>query len=138
MKIQPLIKELQRTFEVLNHHLFSDALRMPDFIFMPKKKVAVRYISDTNQMVFGGDLSGLDVQGLLISLLHEMVHMRNHAQGIVDCRSNQYHNKEFMQAAVAVGLVCVRHRNQGWVTSLTVPKGEEAEVPPADVTQRRV
>jgi len=132
MKIAALIKELQRSFEILNSKLFGGTLKTPDFVFIPKKKVVLRYITDTNQMVLGGDFGSVDVATLLVCLLHEMVHVGNFAKGVVDCRSNQYHNKEFMQSAVEVGLICVRHRNQGWVTVPTYLKGSKDAVFPTD------
>jgi hypothetical protein len=137
MKIASLIKELQRAFDVLNAHLFAGNLKMPDFVFIPKKKVVLRYMPDTTQMVLGGDMGVVDVQDFLVHLLHEMVHVSNFSKGVIDCRSNQYHNKEFMQAAVEVGLICVRHRNQGWVTT-TSYKGDNAVTPSSEAVERRV
>lgn len=132
MKITALIKELQRSYEILNKEMFGGALKTPDFVFMPKKKVVIRYITDTNQMVLGGDFGGVDASMLILQLLHEMVHVLNSSRGIVDCRSNQYHNKEFMQAAVEVGLICVRHKNQGWVTVANHPRTDKDAVFPSD------
>ena len=131
--------ELERVFEILNSQLFSGVLNKPEFQIQAKKKFVFRFIPETYQIIVGGDFVKIDANALLVHLLHEMVHLSNFMQGIVDCRSNQYHNKEFMQAAVKAGLVCMRHRNQGWVTSLDVPASdEEVCVPDSDVIDRRV
>lgn len=131
--------ELERAFGVLNTQLFSGALRKPEFILQPKKKFVFRFSPETYQVLVGGDLVKVDTNALLVHLLHEMVHMANFMDGVVDCRSNQYHNKEFMHAAIKVGLTCVRHRNHGWITTITAPSTTETVVTPTeDVIEQRV
>ena len=134
-----LVGELERAFGVLNTQLFDGALRKPEFVLLPKKKVIFRFIPETYQVVVGGDLVKVDSNALLVHLLHEMVHISNYIKGVVDCRSNQYHNREFMLAALKVGLTCVRHRNHGWVTTISAhPNGEVSHVPKEDVIEKRV
>ncbi len=131
--------ELGRAFDILNARLFGGALKKPDFSLVPKKKLIFRFLPETYQMMVGGDLVKVDTQALLVHLLHEMVHVSNYTKGVVDCRSNQYHNKEFMQAAVKVGLTCLRHRNHGWVTTITAPSnGDVSELPSSDDIERRI
>ena len=135
-----IIAELERVFGILDLHLFSGALRKPEFVVQPKKKLVFRFLPETFQIVVGGDLVKIDTAALLVHLLHEMVHVGNFIDGVVDCRSNQYHNKEFMHAAVKVGLTCVRHRNHGWVTTITSPSSsvDTIHTPHADVIEQRV
>lgn len=50
---------------------------------------------------------------LLSTLLHEVAHSMNHAKGIEDCSSNQYHNKHFKTQAEALGLKTVEIKGKG-------------------------
>lgn len=134
-----IIAEFECAFGVLNSHLFAGLLQQPEFILQPKKKFVFRFVPETYQVIVGGDLVKVDTNALLVHLLHEMVHVFNFMEGTVDCRSNQYHNKEFMHAAVKIGLTCVRHRNHGWVTTITAPTTTETVcTPPEDVIEKRV
>ena len=130
-------KEIDRAFAVFNTMLFDKTLQKPEFVFQPKKKVVFRFDPETYQLIVGGDLVRVDCNALLLHLLHEMVHISNYTNGVIDCRSNQYHNKEFMLAAVKVGLTCIRHRNYGWVTSVTTSGGDSI-IPEESLIERRV
>ena len=78
-----------------------------------------------------------DTTGLLTRLLHEMIHVYNFRKGVIDCRANQYHNKAFLVVAIKVGLICVPHRSQGWVTTLET-SDPEAVTPTAMAVQKRI
>jgi hypothetical protein len=57
---------------------------------------------------------------LLSTLLHEVAHSLNHANGIEDCSSNQYHNAKFKAQAEALGLETHEIKGKGYAsTSLT-------------------
>ena len=57
---------------------------------------------------------------LLSTLLHEVAHSLNHANGIEDCSSNQYHNAKFKTQAEALGLKTEEVKGKGYAsTSLT-------------------
>ena len=64
-----------------------------------------------------------DIECVVATLLHEMVHYYNYVNGIQDCsRGNTYHNKRFKAAAEQRGL-CVEHSDKyGW--SHTSPSDE--------------
>ena len=48
---------------------------------------------------------------LLSTLLHEVAHSLNHANGVQDCSANQYHNAKFKARAQAAGRwTCAGHR----------------------------
>lgn len=58
------------------------------------------------------DRPPLDILGTLV---HEMVHLHNHLDGIEDCsRSGQYHNTKFKSAAEAAGLAVEKMQGFGW------------------------
>lgn len=57
---------------------------------------------------------------LLSTLLHEVAHSMNHANGIEDCSANQYHNSKFKAQAEALGLETHEIKGKGHAsTSLT-------------------
>jgi hypothetical protein len=137
----PLVGEIERAFATINAKLFGGNLKMPPVVIDITKKVSIRYLSEN--LVVGSEFKGVDYHDLLLILLHEMVHVSNHQQGVVDCTANQYHNKKFLAAALAVGLVVKKHKTQGWsVTGLNIPKGgadqAEIRVPEKSAIQKRV
>ena len=56
---------------------------------------------------------------LLSTLLHEVAHSLNHANGIEDCSSNQYHNAKFKTQAEALGLKTEQTKKGYSATTLT-------------------
>jgi hypothetical protein len=57
---------------------------------------------------------------LLSTLLHEVAHSLNHANGIQDCSANQYHNAKFKAQAEALGLKTEEIKGKGHAsTTLT-------------------
>lgn len=56
---------------------------------------------------------------LLSTLLHEVAHSLNHANGIEDCSSNQYHNAKFKAQAEALGLKTEKTKKGYSATTLT-------------------
>jgi hypothetical protein len=64
----------------------------------------------------------------LETLLHEMVHLRNHQVGLGDCDTrNHYHNRHFRDVAVLFGLRCLeRQANRGYGYTELDERGREA------------
>lgn len=50
---------------------------------------------------------------LLSTLIHEVAHSLNHANGIQDCSANQYHNGKFKAQAEALGLKTIEIKGKG-------------------------
>lgn len=50
---------------------------------------------------------------LLSTLLHEVAHSLNHANGVQDCSANQYHNAKFKKQAEALGLKTIEVKGKG-------------------------
>ena len=50
---------------------------------------------------------------LLSTLLHEVAHSINHANGVQDCSANQYHNAKFKTQAEALGLKTIEVKGKG-------------------------
>ena len=122
--IPDITPEIGRVYEVLNSRLFEGKLKPVKIEIQPRKKVALRYFSESETLVIGSDFTnlkhGAPGHEILTALLHEMIHIRNHQNGVVDCTTNQYHNKNFLQSALAVGLVVIKHKTQGWAITTTI------------------
>ena len=57
---------------------------------------------------------------ILSTLLHEVAHSMNHANGVQDCSANQYHNAKFKTQAEALGLETHEIKGKGHAsTTLT-------------------
>ena len=118
LKKIPLIGELERCFNHLSEGLFDSRLRTPTFTIQPEKKVILRFMPESYHILVGSEFATASVEGICESLLHEMVHIWNLYKKVVDCTSNQYHNRKFLDAALHVGLYVLRHKTKGWgVTS---------------------
>lgn len=119
-----LCLEMQEAYHTLNRGLFDGSLEPVQFVVLPKRKLTIKFISEENIIVIGGEFSKLDRSDILPQLLHEMVHVRNAQKGIVDVTANQYHTiKYFLPIALSVGLIAIKHKSQGWsITSTVAPR----------------
>lgn len=115
-----IIKELARMYRVFNKEFFDNALATPKFAIEPNRKFAFRYDANADVLQIGAGAANLGVGDFQTAFLHELVHTSNAQQGISDLTANQYHNKNFLDLALAVGLICIRHKNQGWSITTTV------------------
>lgn len=137
-----LIAELERIFMVLNKALFNGELEPVIFSIQSKKKVSLRWMPDVERIVVGADFCKLEYVEIPGTILHEMIHISNHQKGLQDVTTNQYHNKNFLQGALDVGLVVIKHKTQGWaITSTVYPRNVIERVfikkPNKDVVRRR-
>jgi len=137
-----LIAELERIFGVLNQALFGGELEPVSFTLQPKKKVSLRWMPDVEGMIIGADFSKLEYGEIPGAMLHEMIHISNQQKGLPDVTTNQYHNKNFLEAALEVGLVVIKHKTQGWaITSTVYPRNVVERVyikrPNKDAIRRR-
>jgi len=114
------ILELERAFDHLNKKLFDGKLAKVQFSIQTKKKTVMRWSPEIDSIAIGVDIVKLEFGEILAVLLHEMIHVSNHQNGTLDVTTNQYHNKYFLQKALAVGLVVIKHKTQGWAITGTI------------------
>jgi hypothetical protein len=120
MDTPAITAELQNVFNILNKALFDEQLKLVPISIQTKKKVSLRYAPDMDAIIVGNEFSTLEYSEIPHVMLHEMIHIRNQQRGVVDVTANQYHNKQFLQVALEVGLVVIKHKTQGWAITSTV------------------
>lgn len=114
------VLEFEKAFSILNDDLFDKELTKVPVVIQPKKKVGVKWYQDSESIIIGSAFPMLTDDEIISQLLHEMVHIYNFQNDILDVTSNQYHKKEFQKIAVKVGLIVVKHKTQGWGITTTV------------------
>ena len=124
---------LNKIFDLLNETYFESALSRPTITiqstpkayghFSLREDTWVSKLGGTHEINIGAGTLSRDIECVVATLLHEMVHYYNYVNGIQDCsRGNTYHNKRFKAAAEQRGL-CVEHSDKyGW--SHTSPSDE--------------
>jgi hypothetical protein len=127
--VLPAITELQRAYSFFNLELFDNAL--PSMVI-----ITIEHIRRSRRL--HGYFSPLDRYGhisvtfrcieagpmeVLHTLIHEMVHFRNHVVGLPDVY-NRYHNRHFRDTAVLAGLRCDLVPNHGYGVTKLGPKAQ--------------
>lgn len=109
-----MITRLQEAYNVLNKELFGGKLLEPNLCLCRSSSPEIFYFREkANIEICNGFADAGPVQ-LLDELLHVMVHMKNHGEGVLDHTANQYHNTNFRQEALAVGLFVGKKKSRGW------------------------
>ena len=124
---------LNKIFDLLNETYFESTLSRPTITiqstpkayghFSLREDTWVSKLGGTHEINIGAGTLSRNIESVVATLLHEMVHYYNHINGVQDCsRGNTYHNKRFKAAAEQRGL-CVEHSDKyGW--SHTSPSDE--------------
>ena len=124
---------LNKIFDLLNETYFESTLSRPTITIQSTPKAYghlslredtwVSKLGGTHEINIGAGTLSRNIESVVATLLHEMVHYYNHINGVQDCsRGNTYHNKRFKAAAEQRGL-CVEHSDKyGW--SHTSPSDE--------------
>lgn len=121
--ILPAIKELERFFKYFNKKLYRGSLPVP--IITIQSAGRRRYLgwfcadiwrhrkNEVPEINITAEELNRKPEEILETLLHEMVHLDNWKHDIVDCSTNQYHNKNFKRGCEEIKLVCEKHSNPG-------------------------
>lgn len=115
-----ITSEVERAFNILNKELFASKLLPVPVFIQTKKKVSLKWMVDSKSLIIGVDFVKLSSNEILVTLLHEMIHILNYQKGILDVTINQYHNKHFLEHALRVGFVVIKHKTQGWSITTTI------------------
>lgn len=118
-----LVAELTNIFLVFNKFFFSNMLVEPVFHVQTKRKFSIRWVVDIKSFVVGSDFVKIKTDEIPDVMLHEMIHAFNSQNNIVDVTLNQYHNKFFVNIALQLGLILIKHKTQGWsITTRSYPR----------------
>jgi hypothetical protein len=74
-----------------------------------------------HEIALNGEIFAEGAESVLGSLLHETAHSMNHAEGVQDCSSNQYHNKHFKNRAESLGLSVSELKGHGFARTMLAP-----------------
>lgn len=108
-----MMGRFEEVHSVLNERLFDDTLASPTFEKDLGRKCVFHFLPPNNYQ-FGSEMATATPIQIASDLAHVMVHAKNHAQGLVDCTHNQYHNTHFLQEALRIGFCVVWHKSRGW------------------------
>lgn len=129
--VLPAITELHRAYAFFNRQLFENLLPSKVIITieqMQRPRGIRGFFSPLNRyghiaLAFRSIKRG--ATGILHTLIHEMVHYRNHVVGIPDCHG-RYHNRHFRDAAALAGLRCRWVPNHGYGVTSQGPRARFA------------
>ena len=76
-----------------------------------------------HEIALNAEIFAEGTKSVLGSLLHEVAHSLNHQNGIKDCSSNQYHNKNFKLTAEAIGLKTEEVKGKGYARTILTDEG---------------
>lgn len=128
-----LLNELYRAFNFFNTYFSEGSLICPVLTISPLESESVDSIAFAwhGMNIWkrnGRDLGEINIcaeylcrppEEILESLLHEMAHLKNAQNGIIDCNTRtQYHYKAFKTSALSFGLDVSRNNKGYSITSL--------------------
>ena len=127
--IQPAIAELERLFDAFNKELYAGKLPFPAITIQTtgNRNAYGWFWAETwesegkkvHELNMSAEYLSRDVEDICETLLHEMVHLYCHENGIHDCKNN-YHNKSFKEACAYIRLNCEKGSRNGFsLTSLS-------------------
>jgi hypothetical protein len=120
---------LTEVYDGLNEKLFESALPPVTFELNVTRKAIFHYVNPTTLdpvesagLEVGADMATASQAAIIDDLIHCMIHIRNHQQGVPDHTiPNQYHNRHFMSLALQVGMTLAQHPNRGWALTFSTP-----------------
>lgn len=130
-KMSRAVGQLEKMYHALNTDYFSGELETPIITVQSKPgtwghcsvaKIWRRKEDSTYEMNIAAEVLDKELEEIIDTLLHEMIHLYCRMKGIKETsRNGTYHNGKFKELAERCGLVCVKTA-YGWNT---VGKGNE-------------
>lgn len=130
VQTKAVIEMFVQLFDRYNASLFAGELTSPNFVWDPaKRKGVLHYTSQSHAISIGKAFEGASMEQIEADLIHQMIHIENALRDIKDQTVNEYHNANFYDRAIELGLfVYADQSRKGWhLTSLTRPKGVHAD-----------
>lgn len=125
-KMSRAVGQLEKIYNTLNTDLFGGALPVPIITVQSKpgtyghcttSKVWKNKDSQQYEMNIAAEMLSVEIEEVLDTLIHEMVHLYCRENGIQEVsRGGKYHNGKFKALAEEKGLVCYKAGQYGWNT----------------------
>jgi hypothetical protein len=105
---------LVRLYTGFNKDLFAGECPSPSFNINRSRK-AILHFQPPAVLEVGRMATTATMEGVVDDLLHSLVHIYNHIEGVLDHTThNQYHNQSFADRATSIGLYVAKHKSRGW------------------------
>lgn len=124
MEMSSIIKVLEKTFDKINSELYHNELKKPIITVQTGRRTVLGWCSASERWInekkkvyeinIVAENLNRTKEGIIETLLHEVVHLYNSQHGVDDCNSQQYHNKHFKEVAEAHGLNVEKMKNRGF------------------------
>lgn len=132
-----LLSEIYRAFDFFNAHFADNKLKCPIIVISPSDGIPMhgwfgvrlwKYDEEEfNEINIGAEYVNRSPEAVMNTLLHEMAHLKNWQEGIVDFDvKTQYHNEQFKASAESFGLVVTNGRAKGYAYTRLGPKALDA------------
>lgn len=128
-KMSRAVGQLEKMYNTLNADFWDGALPLPIITVQSKPgtwghctvgKVWKRKDSETYEMNIAAEVLDQNLEEIIDTLLHEMVHLYCRENGIKEVsRGGKYHNGRFKELAERCGLICIKAGQYGWNTQGT-------------------
>ena len=126
VKMSRAVGQLEKMYNTMNADFFGGALPVPIITVQSKPgtwghcsraQIWKRKGETAYEMNIAAEAVGQELEEIMDTLLHEMVHLYCRENGIQEVsRGGTYHNGKFKELAEKVGLVCVEAGKYGWNT----------------------
>lgn len=128
-KMSRAVGQLEKMYNTMNMDFYGGALPTPIITVQSKPgtyghctvgKVWKRKGDNTYEMNIAAEVLDQEIEEIIDTLLHEMVHLYCRENGIQEVsRGGKYHNGKFKALAEKCGLMCVKAGQYGWNTQGT-------------------
>lgn len=128
-KMSRAVGQLEKMYNTLNADFWGGVLPLPIITVQSKPgtwghctggKVWKRKDSETYEMNIAAEVLDQNLEEIIDTLLHEMVHLYCRENGIQEVsRGGKYHNGKFKELAERCNLICIKAGQYGWNTQGT-------------------
>lgn len=129
VKMSRAVGQLEKMYNTMNWDFYGGTLPTPIITVQSKpgtyghctvNKVWRRKEDNTYEMNIAAEVLDQNIEEIIDTLLHEMVHLYCRENGIQEVsRGGKYHNGKFKELAEKCGLLCVKAGQYGWNTTAT-------------------
>lgn len=113
------MKPFEVIYNYFNNSFFQNKLPLAEFSFDVSKKYPMRWVDGC--IIIGSEFVSLNEYEIVLSIIHEMIHIYNDVNRIEDVGINQYHKKQFLELALQLGFFVIKHKSQGWSIISPIP-----------------